>query len=989
MKSNNIIKGLVVLLTLTFSLVNLPLVSLFPIVKATYVEGTIDKDTVWTLLDSPFVVCQNVTIMEGVTLTIEQGVEVRFGGGPFTIIVNGRLIAKGTMEKPIKFTSNKEGPEAGDWAALFFNGTGQPASILEHCVLEYGTNSIIVNGGTVIVKASVIQFNSENGIKVLGGSVTVEQSIMQNNTASIIIQSGNAVIQNNNITFNVDGVILAGNLSTSYINITCNNILSNENSGIFLRMDYSGDGISIRENTISSNSYGIYVSTNASTFITRNHIYNNSIGVFYEQGKEHTIRFNNIYGNSKFGVDASPDASVNATQNFWGDRSGPHHESLNPHGKGNPVGGNGVNIDFIFFLTAPIDYRNIQPTAVLWTDKNIVALGQGVTFVGTGSYDDGRVDKYFFNFGDGRNSSWTTLSIFFYKYNSTGLFNVSLQVMDDFGETSNVVFSTVNVSDALSPLEVSININNQMVDYNTPVTATVYVSFNGTPVESASVNLFAASKGFFANLTNSTDSTGRCTLTFTAPNVTDITHVRVMVKASKQGYADGSAHEYVTVLPPLNVSVATEEVRVYSEESVTVTVRVTDTYGKPVANVSLHVWVDNQSVEEGFTDAFGIAVFNFAAPMVYNPLNLTVRVEAVKELYAKSFGTCLIEVYPRELKVVLYPEKPEIMSEEYTRLFVYVYWKDEPVSEANVSLSSNASDYVSFSLTSGLTDLYGKLEVVLAARQITANLTVLVNAVAVKEGYINGENWTYVHVRPKILSVNVVVDRELLVTYEEVKVDVHVECEGVPVENANVTLHLNISDFTSLIAFTNADGNATFTLNVAVPCDMAVNMTVKAQKEGYVEGCHVLTLEAKPANLTVSVGIHDTAVKPGEHAIIHVYVKHGNKPVVNATVDVTTSLGSLTPVRTYTGNSGYCEVPIYIPPGTKPSDVYVTVKVTKYGYNSVEKPNCAFFQVVSEAAFPWFTLLLVLIPVALLVVFVVLVKLGVITVSFGEEEGEK
>jgi len=114
MKSNNLIKGLVVLLTLTFSLVNLPLVSLFPIVKATYVEGTIDKDTVWTLLDSPFVVCQNVTIMEGVTLTIEHGVEVRFGGGPFTIIVNGRLIAEGTMEKPIKFTSNKESPEAGE-----------------------------------------------------------------------------------------------------------------------------------------------------------------------------------------------------------------------------------------------------------------------------------------------------------------------------------------------------------------------------------------------------------------------------------------------------------------------------------------------------------------------------------------------------------------------------------------------------------------------------------------------------------------------------------------------------------------------------------------------------------------------------------------------------------------------------------------------------------------------------------------------------------
>jgi len=886
MKRNKI-KGLIVLLTLTLSLlINLPLENLFPAVKATYVEGTISKDTVWTLLDSPFVVCQDITVEEGVTLTIEPGVEVRFGGGPFTITVNGRLIAKGTEEKPIKFTSNKESPEAGDWAAIFFNGTGHPASILEHCVLEYGINSIIVNGGTVTVKASIIQFNLENGIEVLEGSVAVEQCIIQNNNkGGIVIQGGDAVIQNNNITSNVDGIILAGDLSTSYVNITCNDISLNKNSGISLTMDYSGAGVSIRKNVISSNSYGVYVSTDASTFITRNYIYNNNIGAFYERGTEHTIRFNNMCGNSEFGLDASSDAFVNATQNYWGDKSGPYHESLNPHGKGNRVGGNGVNIDFIFFLTAPIDYSNPRPTAVLWTDKNIVALGQEVTFVGTSSYDDGRVDKYFFNFGDGRNSSWTTLSIFSYKYNSTGLYGASLQVMDDFSETSNVVFSTVNVSDTLSPLEVSIDISNQMVDYNTPVTATVYVSFNGTPVESASVNLFAASKGFFENLTSSTDSTGRCTVTFTAPNVTGTTYVRVMVKASKQGYADGSAHEYLMVLPPLNVNVAAEKARFYSEETVSIIVSVCDAYGEPVANVSLRVSADNQTIGEDITDNFGMAVFIFVAPVVYDPLNLTVRVEAVKELYAKSFGLCLVEVYPRKL------------------------------------------------------------------------------------------------------TVHAAVSRELLVTNEEVKVNVQVKWEEAPVENAKVILYLNISNFTPLTNTTKADGSVTFSLNVVVPHDMVVNMTVKAQKEGYVEGYYTLALASKPANLTVSVSIYDATVRSGEQTIVYVFVKHGNKSVVNATVDVITSLGSLTSVRT--GDAGYCEVPIYVPPDTKPSDVYVTVKVAKYGYNSVEKPNCVFFQVVSEAAFPWFTLLLVLIPVALLVVFVVLVKLGVITVSFGGEEEEE
>jgi hypothetical protein len=74
-------------------------------------KGEITMDTVWTLVDSPFILSGNVTVHQGVTLTIEPGVEVRFGG-KFSLIVNGKLNAKGTPEsnRLIKFTSNKEMP---------------------------------------------------------------------------------------------------------------------------------------------------------------------------------------------------------------------------------------------------------------------------------------------------------------------------------------------------------------------------------------------------------------------------------------------------------------------------------------------------------------------------------------------------------------------------------------------------------------------------------------------------------------------------------------------------------------------------------------------------------------------------------------------------------------------------------------------------------------------------------------------------------------
>ena len=85
----------------------------------------------------------------------------------------------------------------------------------------------------------------------------------------------------------------------------------------------------------------------------------------------------------------------------------------------------GVNLDFIFFLSEPIDYNNTAPTAVLQTDKTLVAPNENVTFIGTNSYDDGRVDQYFYDFGDGANSGWTTLTLFNHTYSTVGTYTAS------------------------------------------------------------------------------------------------------------------------------------------------------------------------------------------------------------------------------------------------------------------------------------------------------------------------------------------------------------------------------------------------------------------------------------------------------------------------------------------------------------------------------------------------------------------------------------
>ena len=74
-----------------------------PLAKAAYVEGFITQDVVWTRVDSPIVVSNHVIVEKNVTLTVEPGVEVRFGGN-FSLHIEGELYAIGEPESPMLFS---------------------------------------------------------------------------------------------------------------------------------------------------------------------------------------------------------------------------------------------------------------------------------------------------------------------------------------------------------------------------------------------------------------------------------------------------------------------------------------------------------------------------------------------------------------------------------------------------------------------------------------------------------------------------------------------------------------------------------------------------------------------------------------------------------------------------------------------------------------------------------------------------------------------
>jgi len=255
--------------------------------------------------------------------------------------VNGRLIAQGTQANPIVFTSLRDDDYGGDtngdrasttaapgnWGYIKFNSAD---SVLQHCIIRYGgigqSSYDSYNNKWNYYNTQMVWVNQPYP------ALTISNCRLERAYDKAIYYYANQsyatspVIADNEILYCPNGIYLVGSTAVSVsATVSGNTISGSTQAGI--RVENTGSGTLIQGNTISQNTYGVYVVSGSLS-----------------------INYNNIYQNTAYGVYKSASPTIDAGNNWWGDASGPYDPSLNPGGAGNRVSD---FVDFEPWLPSP------------------------------------------------------------------------------------------------------------------------------------------------------------------------------------------------------------------------------------------------------------------------------------------------------------------------------------------------------------------------------------------------------------------------------------------------------------------------------------------------------------------------------------------------------------------------------------------------------------------------------------------------------------
>lgn len=247
----------------------------------TYIGGLISTDTTLTLLNSPYIINWNTMVEKGVTLTIEPGVEVRFEDF-YYLQIEGKLVAQGTKDDMIVFTSNKTSPAPGDWNAIRFMDNCDNGSSIEYCKIEYSGGSFAW-GSAINIEGGIPSITNNYITKCEGGICLSSEDPYQGTFYAI----------NNTIKNNAGrGITINEYASNIEVDLSDNEINNNSGHGIYIRVRRSSGELTFIKNNVIRDNIGrgiTFTASNEYMNVSNNLVINNSGGGIVFQAGSHEI----------------------------------------------------------------------------------------------------------------------------------------------------------------------------------------------------------------------------------------------------------------------------------------------------------------------------------------------------------------------------------------------------------------------------------------------------------------------------------------------------------------------------------------------------------------------------------------------------------------------------------------------------------------------------------------------------------------------------
>ena len=194
------------------------------------ISGLIKEDMTLTS-DHVYLVNDNIAIMKGVTLTIEPGTRLEFNALK-NLASYGKLVAKGTPEKPIVFTGYQESV----WYGIQSRQSYEPKDTLSYCIIN---NAGINSSSPPYMQDCMLKWTSDNvfsesGLSNLEGKRNTIMEGYRLRVANISKNLTHSNIVNNDLTQDFSSISLPG-----YSQIVNNNYFNNFQdriNGVFMMM---------------------------------------------------------------------------------------------------------------------------------------------------------------------------------------------------------------------------------------------------------------------------------------------------------------------------------------------------------------------------------------------------------------------------------------------------------------------------------------------------------------------------------------------------------------------------------------------------------------------------------------------------------------------------------------------------------------------------------------------------------------------------------